>query len=126
MVELTAGRAQPPLEERVFRLNLRRLSVVLWAASLTVITLGLFRELYVTVFGFETIAKDLRHLAFNAEYCLPAWYSSLVLVLSAALLSRSQRFPRSGTASATSSTGSCWYPFSSACRSTRRRVSMRS
>lgn len=86
MVELTAGRAQPPLEERVFRLNLRRLSVALWAASLTVITLGLFRELYVTVFGFETIAKDLRHLAFNAEYCLPAWYSSLVLVLSAALL----------------------------------------
>lgn len=86
MVELTVDRAQPPLEESIFHLNPWRFAAGLWAASLTVVALGLFREWYVTVFGFETVAKDLRHLAFNAEYCLPAWYSSLVLVFSAALL----------------------------------------
>ncbi|MEP2829926.1 hypothetical protein [Parvibaculum sp.] len=86
MVELAAGGALPSREKEVFRLNPWRMSAWLWLASLLVIFLGLFREWYVTAFGFETVAKDLRHLAFNAEYCLPAWYSSLMLVFSAALL----------------------------------------
>ncbi len=86
MVELTAGRAQPPVEERVFRLRPTGISSVVWVASFTVIALGLFREWYVAAFGFETFVQDLRHLAFNAEHCLPAWYTSLLLALSAAIL----------------------------------------
>ncbi len=86
MVELTTGRALPSPEKEVFCLDPWRISAWLWVASLSVVFLGLFREWYVTAFGFETVAKDLRHLAFNAEYCLPAWYSSLMLFFSAALL----------------------------------------
>lgn len=86
MVELTAGQPGPAAETTVFRLRPGRIAAFLWTASFLVIALGLFREWYVTVFGFETIAEDMRHLAFNAEYCLPAWYTSLVLALSGALL----------------------------------------
>ena len=86
MVELTADRTPPPVEERVFRLHPASVSSVVWVASFTVIALGLFREWYVAMFGFETVVQDLRHLAFNAEHCLPAWYTSLLLALSAAIL----------------------------------------
>ena len=86
MVDLAAGARQPAVPESVFRLRPRSLAASLWAASAVVVFAGLFREWYVTAFGFETIAKDLRHLAFNAEYCLPAWYSSLLLAVSAVLL----------------------------------------
>lgn len=86
MVELSAGRPGSGAEAVEFRLPPARIAAILWAASLLVIALGLFREWYVTVFGLETIAEDMRHLAFNAEYCLPAWYTSLILALSGALL----------------------------------------
>ena len=86
MVELTAGRPGPAAEATVFRLRPGRIAAFLWTASFLVIALGLFREWYVTVFGFETIAEDMRHLALNAEYCLPAWYTSLILALSGGLL----------------------------------------
>lgn len=86
MVDLTAGQAQPPVKERVFRLHPTSISSVVWAASFAVITLGLFREWYVASYGVETIVQDLRHLAFNAEHCLPAWYTSLLLAASAAIL----------------------------------------
>ena len=87
MVELSAGQPGLGAEASEFRLRPARIAAFLWAASLLVIALGLFREWYVTVFGFETIAEDMRHLAFNPEYCLPAWYTSLMLALSGALLS---------------------------------------
>ncbi len=86
MVELTEDHQQPLVAEQVFRLRPGVLMTVVWAASFVVIVAGLFREWYVTAFGVETIAQDLRHLAFNAEYCLPAWYTSLLLAISAALL----------------------------------------
>ncbi|MBO6633297.1 hypothetical protein [Parvibaculum sp.] len=86
MVDRTAEQTQPPVDERVFRLRPTGISSLLWAASFTVIALGLFREWYVAAFGLETLVQDLRHIAFNAEHCLPAWYTSLLLALSAAIL----------------------------------------
>lgn len=63
-----------------------RIARLLWAASLLIVSLGLFREVYVAAFGFETPLRDLRHIALNAEYCLPAWYSSLALASCSLLL----------------------------------------
>lgn len=86
MVDLTADARQPAVPESIFRVSPHTVATSLWAASAAVIFAGLFREWYVTVFGIETIARDLRHLAFNAELCLPAWYTSLLLAFSAVLI----------------------------------------
>ncbi|MEQ8266421.1 MAG: hypothetical protein RH982_04435 [Parvibaculum sp.] len=86
MVELTGEAPRPDAADLVFRLKPLRVVSFIWAATFFVIGAGLFREWYVSAFGVETIARDLRHLAFNAEYCLPAWYTSLLLAGSAALL----------------------------------------
>lgn len=82
---MTKARSDP---EQVNAVWLRpfRLSVLLWLASLAVIAAGIFREWYVFQFGTESFLKDLRHIALNAEYCLPAWYSSLLLISAAGLL----------------------------------------
>ncbi|MBX3494118.1 MAG: hypothetical protein KF899_14230 [Parvibaculum sp.] len=63
-----------------------RVSALLWLASFFVIAAGIFREWYVFHFGTEGLLQDLRHIALNAEYCLPAWYSSLLLISAAGLL----------------------------------------
>lgn len=68
------------------RLRPFQLSALLWLASFAIIAAGIFREWYVFHFGTETFLKDLRHIALNAEYCLPAWYSSLLLISAAGLL----------------------------------------
>ncbi|WP_339834524.1 hypothetical protein [uncultured Parvibaculum sp.] len=68
------------------RLRPFRLSAMLWLGSFAIIAAGIFREWYVFHFGTEGFLKDLRHIALNAEYCLPAWYSSLLLISAAGLL----------------------------------------
>lgn len=82
---MTKARSDP---EQVNALWLRpfRLSVLLWLASFAIIAAGIFREWYVFHFGTEGLLKDLRHIALNAEHCLPAWYSSLLLISAAGLL----------------------------------------
>jgi hypothetical protein len=72
--------------DNVLTLQPARLSVALWAASFAVVAAGIFREWFVFRFGTETLMEDLRHIALNAEYCLPAWYSSLLLISAAGLL----------------------------------------
>lgn len=86
MVEFQGFSAELPAERLVLRLRPRRAAQLLWVASFAVIALGLFREWFVSSYGTQTVAQDLRHFAFNAEYCLPAWYTSMLLLLSAGLL----------------------------------------
>lgn len=86
MVELQLSQSQTAAEAFIFRLRPRTVAAFIWLASFAVIAAGLFREWFVSTYGMETMAKDLRHLAFNAEYCLPAWYTSMLLLGSAVLL----------------------------------------
>lgn len=75
-----------PAQTNALRLRPSQLSAPLWLASFAIIAAGIFREWYVFRFGTETLVEDLRHIALNAEYCLPAWYSSLLLISAAGLL----------------------------------------
>lgn len=86
MVEPQPPQGQMTAEAFVFHLRPWRIAAALWAASFVVVGAGLFREWFISTYGTDTIAQDLRHLAFDAEYCLPAWYSSMLLLGSAALL----------------------------------------
>ena len=67
-------------------ISLRTAGYILTATSLSVIALGLFREWFIYHLGVETIFQDLRHIALDAEQCLAAWYSSLMMVACAAIL----------------------------------------
>lgn len=70
----------------VMLISLRAKSGILWSCTATVIALGIFREWFVAAYGVETIFQDMRHIALDAEMCLAAWYSSLLLVTCAFLL----------------------------------------
>ncbi len=82
---MTMTRSDPE-HVQATRLRSFRLSAMIWLASFAIIAAGIFREWYVYRFGTETLLEDLRHIALNAEYCLPAWYSSLLLISAAGLL----------------------------------------
>ncbi|MEP4767720.1 MAG: hypothetical protein ABJY83_07415 [Roseibium sp.] len=59
---------------------------VITVATGAVILAGVVREIFVFNVGTETVLQDLRHFALDAERNLGAWYSSLLLMLSAFLL----------------------------------------
>lgn len=54
--------------------------------SVLVLSLGIFREIYVIIFGLETALKDLRQIALDTEHCLGSFYSSALMGLSALLM----------------------------------------
>jgi hypothetical protein len=69
-----------------FTLDIRRTSFwVVWF-SVTVLALGYFREAFVMQFGTGTILKDLRHIALDTENCLGSYYSSVLMLVAAALM----------------------------------------
>lgn len=59
------------------------------AFSSMVILAGVAREIFLYLYGYETMVQDLRILALDSEHCIPAWYSSLLLLLCSVLLALS-------------------------------------
>ena len=55
-------------------------------SSAAIILLGIFREWFVAQYGVHTIFQDMRHIALDAEMCLPAWYSSYLMLFAAGLM----------------------------------------
>ena len=51
-----------------------------------ILGLGILRELVIAGIGTETVLKDLRHFALDAERSLPSWYESISMAASALLL----------------------------------------
>lgn len=58
---------------------------LVWLSAI-VLTLGYLREVYVLQFGTETFLKDLNQIALDTENCLGAYYSSILMVIAALLL----------------------------------------
>jgi hypothetical protein len=67
-------------------LRMATVTSALWFAASIVILLGWLRELIIPIIGTGTVLQDLRHIAFDAEHCLPAWFESLNMALAALLL----------------------------------------
>jgi len=67
-------------------IDIRR--VIRWLVWLSAIVLGLgfMREAYIFQFGTETILKDLGQIALNTENCLGSYYSSVLMVIAALLM----------------------------------------
>ena len=89
----TTNQTQPESIVTVSLSAVQRL--VPWLSAL-VVTLGIFREVYVSTFGTETVLQGLRHISLDAETTLAAWYSSQVMtacaiaLILAGLLNRSR------------------------------------
>jgi hypothetical protein len=80
-------------------LSARPLRIIVLAATILVLGLGLFREAFLLAFGEGTPVRDLRYFNLNGEHNLPAWFSSsLMLVASIVsfLLSRVEPLRNSG------------------------------
>ena len=67
-------------------IDIKRVSRWLVWLSVTVLTLGLMREAYVHQYGTETILKDLGQIALDTENCLGSYYSSVLMIIAALLL----------------------------------------
>lgn len=67
-------------------IDIRR--VIRWLVWLSAIVLGLgfMREAYIFQFGTETILKDLGQIALDTENCLGSYYSSVLMVIAALLM----------------------------------------
>jgi len=75
------------MTQLTLNIDIRRISRwIVWLSAL-VLVLGYFREAFVARFGTETIFKDLRHIALDTEHCLGSYYSSVLMIIAAALLS---------------------------------------
>lgn len=59
--------------------------LVPWVSAL-VVALGVFREVYISHFGMETVLQGLRHISLDAETTLAAWYSSQIMTACAVAL----------------------------------------
>lgn len=70
----------------VVRLNIAKVTRLLWIAAAIVIGLGLLREVTLHIIGTETVLKDLRKFNFDAEQSLPTWFEALVMAAASALL----------------------------------------
>lgn len=62
------------------------ISRFLWSLLGVILLLGVAREIAIAVIGTETVLKDLRHFALDAERSLPSWYENLSMGASAVLL----------------------------------------
>lgn len=70
----------------VLLVNFTSRARLLWTLTATVIGLGIFRELFVAVYGVDTIFQDMRHINLDAEQCLGAWFGSAQMLACAILL----------------------------------------
>jgi hypothetical protein len=51
-----------------------------------ILILGILREIVIASIGTETVLKDLRHFALDAERSLPSWYESISMFACALML----------------------------------------
>ena len=67
-------------------IDIRR--VIRWLVWLSAVVLGLgfMREAYIFQFGTETILKDLGQIALDTENCLGSYYSSVLMIIAALLM----------------------------------------
>jgi hypothetical protein len=84
----TAGMAGAPAAtgRDTLRLNTRRITRLFWLATAIVLGLGILREVVLEYIGTDTVLKDLRHFALDAEHSLPTWFESLAMAVAAGLL----------------------------------------
>ena len=66
--------------------DIRRLILLLQIFVTLMIGLGIFREILIGFVGTETVLKDLRHFALDAERNLTSWYDSICMMMSSLLL----------------------------------------
>lgn len=74
--------------------DLRAASGALWIVAVIVVTLGVLREIALPFIGTGTMLQDLRHVAFDAEHSLPAWYESILMFCTAGLLALCAKIAR--------------------------------
>lgn len=67
-------------------LNLRKVLLVFVILSVVIIALGVGREIYLFTFGAETFLRRLRHFELDGENTAIVWYSSLLILVNAAVL----------------------------------------
>jgi len=67
-------------------IDIRRVNRWLVWLSAIVLGLGFMREAYVFQFGTETILKDLGQIALDTENCLGSYYSSVLMIIAALLM----------------------------------------
>jgi hypothetical protein len=68
------------------QIDVSRIILLLKLAVACILALGILREFVVGAIGTETVLKDLRHFALDAERSLPAWYESINMITCAMLL----------------------------------------
>lgn len=67
-------------------IDIKRVSRWLAGLSATVLCLGYIREIYVHYLGTSTILKDLGQIALDKENCLAPYYSSVLMIIAALLM----------------------------------------
>ena len=67
-------------------LDLEKPILVLKCVLVTIITLGILRELIIAQVGTETVLKDLRHFTLDAERNLTSWFESATMAASSLML----------------------------------------
>ena len=87
----------------VIRIRRQVVARTLWISTAVVLGLGVFQIVFVAVFGAETFFGRLQRIALDSELCLPAWYSSMLMMVAAILsglcgLDARQRDPRNARA----------------------------
>ncbi len=75
-----------PLAPGAIRFDVAKLTSALWLTVTIILSLGIAREIAIDMFGVNTVLKDLRHFALDAERSLPSWYENLSMAASSALL----------------------------------------
>lgn len=85
--------AAPHTSDLPLRLAHRPALALLWTATLVVIGLGVLQEWFVYTYGTDTLLEDLGQIALDAENCLGAWYSSLLMVAATVLLAAISESP---------------------------------
>jgi hypothetical protein len=68
-------------------LSYRRVRVTLWTLTLTVLALGIFREIWLALYGRQTVLGSMPPFDLNSENALGEWWSVLQLLVAAVLLS---------------------------------------
>jgi hypothetical protein len=76
--------AQPQSATRT--VDVARLVALLWCGTMVVLSLGVAREAVLSIVGTETILRDLRHFALDAERSVSTWFESLLMALNALLV----------------------------------------
>lgn len=66
--------------------NVPRLAGLLWLGLAIVLGLGIVREIIMAYLGTETVLRDLRHFALDAERSIPSWYEGLGMASASGLL----------------------------------------